>query len=101
MKITKLNGRYNANKKWGYTYSVTFSGLEWKKFYALKAQAKGMFGDSVELVRHYMWRADAEILKVAPWAYHYEKTSKPMFVYFRTEEQMEQCLMMFALSNTL
>ena len=101
MKITKLNGRYNANKRWGYTYSITFNGFDWKKFYAFKAQAKSMFGDSVEVVRHYMWKTDAELLKSAPWAFHYEKSSKPMIVYFRDKTEMDQCMMMFALTNTV
>lgn len=101
MKITKLNGRYNANKKWGFTYSVTFAGFEWRKFYAVKAQAEKMFGNSIEMKKSFLWRDDIALLRLAPWAYHYERTSKPMFVYFRTEEQMEQCLVMFALTNTI
>ena len=60
-----------------------------------------MFGDSVEVVRHYMWKTDAELLKSAPWAFHYEKSSKPMIVYFRDKTEMDQCMMMFALTNTV
>lgn len=99
MRVTKLNGRFNANKKWGYTYSITFNGFDWKRFYAFKSQAKAMFGDSTEMVRHYMWRDDAALLRTAPWAFHYEKSSKPMMVYFRNKTDMEQCVMMFALTS--
>lgn len=99
MRITKLNKRYNANKKWGYNYSITFNSFDWKKFYAFKAQAKAMFGDSAEIVRPYMWKDDAEFLRSAAWAYHYDKISKPMIVYFRDKTDMEQCIMMYALVN--
>ena len=101
MRITKLNGRFNANKKWGFTYSITFNGFDWKKFYAFKAQAKSMFGDSIEMKKSFLWRADIALLTSSPWAYHYDKTSKPMIVYFRNKTEMEQCMMMFALTNTV
>lgn len=100
MKITKLNRRYGANKKYGYEWQVELGGVEWKKYFALKDQARGIFGHSCETVRHFMWREDIDILKSAPYAYHYEHSRKPMFVYFRTKTDMEQCIMMFALTWT-
>lgn len=102
MKVTKLNGRYKVYKEWGYTYSVTFNGFggRWKQFYAFKAQAQAMFGDGGgEVKRKWMWREQLEQLKTAKWSHHYDKTSKPMIVYFRDKTEMEQCVMMFALMN--
>jgi hypothetical protein len=98
MKTYKLDHRYNAQKKWGFTYSVEFSDREWQAFYAMKAVAEQLFGTSTETVWTYTWRRDAEILRSAPWAYHYRRTNKPTFVYFRTEDEMSQALMMYALT---
>lgn len=100
MKITKINRRYGACKKYGYEWQVEFNGVEWKKYFALKDQARGIFGHSRETVRPYMWYEDVTFLKSAPYAYRYENSRKPMFVYFRTKTDLEQCIMMFALTNT-
>ena len=100
MKITKLNRRYNANKKWGYEWQVQIPSIHWRKYFAIKSQAQNMFGPSEDTVRHYMWRERMQILQSAAWAFHYDKSSKPSYVYFRTEDHMTQCLMMFALTNT-
>jgi hypothetical protein len=98
MKTYKLNHRYNAQKKWGFTYSVEFSDREWQRFYALKSIADKLFGDSTETVMRYVWRVDAELLKSAPWAYHYDRMNKPTFVYFRTQDDMERALLLLALT---
>lgn len=58
-----------------------------------------MFGPSEEAVRHFMWRDRMQILQSAPWAFHYDKSNKPTYIYFRTREDMDQCLMMWALTN--
>lgn len=99
MKIKRLDGRYSARKNYGYEWQVEFRGAEWKKYFSLKAHANTMFGASDETVRHYTWREVAALLKSAPWAYHYEKSYRPMFVYFRTKTEMEQCVMMFVLTQ--
>ena len=101
MKTKRLDGRYSACKQWGYTWQVEFRGFDWKKFYAFKAQAKSMFEDSVNISKPFLWRDEASVLKFAPWASSFVKSSKPMFVYFRTEDQMNQCIMMFALTGQI
>jgi len=97
MKITKLDLRYTANKRWGYRYSVTFRSYDWRKFFAFKSRAHDMFGPSEDIGRTFIWREQADILRSSPWAYKYVKSSEDSNVYFRTEDQMSQCLMMFAL----
>lgn len=99
MKTKRLDGRFRANKRWGYTWQVKFVGIEWRKYFAFNAQAKSMFGDSKELFPSFLWRDSIQLLETAPWAYHYDKSSKPSYVYFRTKTDMEQCLMMFALTG--
>ena len=99
MQKKKLYGRFRANKRWGYTWQVKFVGREWQKFYAFKAQVKSMFGDSEELFPSFLWRDRVQRLETAPWAYHWDRSHKPSYVYFRTEDQMTQCLMMFALTG--
>lgn len=99
MKITKLNNRYNACKKWGFTYSVTFQGFEWNSYYAFKRKTTELFNDSKEIKKSFMWKDDIDFLRVAPWACHYDKSSKPMIIYFRNEVDMNQVIMMFALSK--
>jgi hypothetical protein len=100
MKITKLDGRYAANKRWGYRYSVTFRSYAWKKYFAFKSRAQDMFGPSTDIGRTFIWREQADILRTGPWAYKYVKSSEDTYVYFRTEEAMNQVIMMFALTNT-
>lgn len=99
MKITKLDLRYTANKRWGYNYSVTFRGRDWRKYFAFKEQAQAMFGPSTDIGRTFIWREQADILRNGPWAYKYVKSSVDSNVYFRTEEAMNQVIMMFALTN--
>ena len=99
MKIKRLDGRFRANKRWGYTWQVEFSGYEWRKYFDFKAQAKSMFDASEELFPSFMWRDRVQLLETAPWAYHYDRSHKPSYVYFRTEDHMTQCLMMFALTG--
>lgn len=99
MKITKLNGRYTANRRWGYTYSVTFGAFEWKDFCAVKGKATAMLGNSTEMRKSFLWRDDINLLQTALWAYHYITTLKPMFIYFRNEDDMNQVLMMYALTK--
>lgn len=100
MKTKRLDGRYRANKRWGYTWQVEFAGYEWRKYFDFKAQAKSIFDASEELFPSFMWRDRVQLLETAPWAYHYDRSHKPSYVYFRTKDQMTQCLMMFALTNT-
>jgi hypothetical protein len=99
MKITKLDLRYTANKRWGYNYSVTFRSRDWKKYFAFKEQAQAMFGPSTDIGRTFIWREQADILRTGPWAYKYVKSSVDSNVYFRTEYTMNQVIMMFALTN--
>ena len=98
MKTYKLNHRYNAQKKWGFTHTVEFSEREWKRFYSLKSVAVKLFGDSTETVMRYMWRVDAELLKSAPWGYHYDRSHKPTYIYFRAKDDMERALLLLALT---
>jgi hypothetical protein len=102
MKITKLNGRYKAHKQWGFGYSVAFDPRAWKKYYAFITQLNSMFGKSREIPNFkFIWREDVAFLKQVPWAYSYIafNDKKPKMIYFRTEEQMNQAIVMFALSN--
>jgi len=98
MKITKLDLRYTANKKWGYNYSVTFRSHEWRKYFAFSSLVKNMFGLSTDIGRTFIWREQADILRNGPWAYKYVKSSEDSNVYFRTEDDMNQVVMMFALT---
>lgn len=100
MKITKLNRRYTANKKWGFAYSVTFPGHAWRKYFAFNSIAQDMFGPSTDIGRTFIWREQADILRNGPWAYKYVRSREDTNVYFRTEEAMNQVVMMFALTNT-
>jgi hypothetical protein len=100
MKITRLDLRYTANKKWGYNYSVTFRGREWRKYFAFSSLAKNMLGLSTDIGRTFIWREQADILRTGPWAYKYVRSSEDTYVYFRTEEAMNQVIMMFALTNS-
>ena len=100
MKITKLDLRYTANKRWGYNYSVTFRGRDWKKYFDFKSQAEKMFGPSTDISRTFIWREQADILRNGPWAYKYVKSSVDSNVYFRTEDAMNQVVMMYALTNS-
>ena len=101
MRTVKLNGRYNAYRKYGYKYSLELHANEWRKYFDLKKVVENMFGPSVEMVRRYgyMWKDDVALLKTAPWAYHYEVSRKPTFIYFREERDLEQAVMMWALTN--
>ena len=98
MKITQLDLRYTANKRWGYRYSVTFPSRHWKKYFAFKSRAQDMFGPSVDIGRRFLWRDDVATLKTGQWAYKYVKSSEDSNVYFRTEDAMNQAIMMFALT---
>jgi hypothetical protein len=100
MKITKLDGRYTANRRWGFAYSVEFPSRDWKKYYALKSQTEKMYGPSVETSRKYLWRDDVETLKTSPWAYKYTRSKDPSFIYFRTEEALNHAVMLYALTIT-
>ena len=99
MKRAKLDGRYTANRRWGYNYSVTIPSWNWNDYYKAKKIAVDMFGTSHDVKRRYIFRDDQERLLTAEWAFHYEKTSKPTVIYFRNEKYMEQVLMMFALTK--
>jgi len=99
MKIIKLDLRYTDNKRWGYNYSVTFRSRDWRKYFAFKEQAHAMFGPSTDIGRTFIWREQADILRTGPWAYKYVKSSEDTNVYFRTEDAMNQVIMMFALTN--
>jgi len=99
MKITKLDGRYTANRRWGFAYSVTFPGHAWKKYYALKSQAEKMHGSTIDIGRRYIWRDEATKLTSSPWAYKYTRSREDSFVYFRTEEVMDQTIMMYGLTR--
>jgi hypothetical protein len=98
MKITKLDLRYTANKRWGYRYSVTFRSRDWRKYFAFKSRAQDMFGPSEDIGRTFIWREQADILRTSPWAYKYVKSTVDSNVYFRTEDDMNQVVMMFALT---
>ena len=100
MKITKLDGRYTAKSRWGYQYSVTLPAHQWKKYFALKEKAHDMFGPSVDLSRRFLFKDDVHTLRTAPWAYKYTRSRDESFVYFRTEDAMNQCVMMYALTIT-
>lgn len=99
MKIKRMDNRFRACKDWGYMYQVTFASHQWREFYALKAQAKSIFDESTEIFPNWMWREHRLLLRTAPWAYHYDISRKPGYMYFRTEEHMSQCLMMLALTK--
>jgi hypothetical protein len=98
MKITRLDLRYTANKRWGYRYSVTFRSRDWRKYFAFKSRAQDMFGPSEDIGRTFIWREQADILRTSPWAYKYVKSTVDSNVYFRTEDDMNQVVMMFALT---
>jgi hypothetical protein len=98
MKITQLDLRYTANKRWGYRYSVTFRSRDWRKYFAFKSRAHDMFGPSVDIGRRFLWRDDVSTLKTSTWAYKYVKSTVDSNVYFRTEDDMNQVVMMFALT---
>jgi hypothetical protein len=98
MRITKLDLRYTANKRWGYCYSVTFRSYDWKKYFAFSSLAKNMLGLSTDIGRTFIWREQADILRNGPWAYKYVKSTVDSNVYFRTEDDMNQVVMMFALT---
>jgi hypothetical protein len=98
MQTKKLDGRYTANKRWGYNYSVTFRGRDWRKYFAFSSLAKNMLGLSTDIGRTFIWREQADILRTGPWAYKYVKSSEDSNVYFRTEDDMNQVVMMFALT---
>jgi len=100
MKITKLDGRYTANRRWGFAYSVEFPANAWKKYFALKKQAHDLYGPSIDIGRKYIWRDEADILRSGPWAYKYVKSSADTNIYFRKEDDMNQAVMMYALTNT-
>ena len=100
MKITKLDGRFTANKKWGYKYAVTFRSRDWKKYFAFKGKTQDLFGPSSDIGRRYIWRDEAAALKSGPWAYKYVKSSVDTNVYFRNEDDMNQVMMMYALTYT-
>ena len=101
MRTVRLNGRYNAYRKYGYKYSLEIPPHEWRKYFAIRTVAENMFGPSVEIVRRhgYMWKDNVALLKTAPWAYHYEVSRKPTFIYFREEQDLEQAVMLWALTN--
>jgi len=99
MKTMKLDRRYAARGRYGYEYAVNFRSMEWKRYFALKSVAVKFYGDSHDIKRTFIWREQKELLLTAPWAYHYDKSSKPTFVYFRTKEDMERALMLFALTG--
>jgi len=98
MRITKLDLRYTANKRWGYRYSVTFRSRDWRKYFAFKSRAHDMFGPSEDIGRTFIWREQADILRSSPWAHKYVKSTVDSNVYFRTEDDMNQVVMMFALT---
>ena len=98
MKMTKLDRRYTANNRWGYHYSVTLPAHQWKKYFAFKEKAHDMFGPSVDLGRRFLFKEDAQTLRTAPWAYKYTRSRDESFVYFCTESDMNQCIMMYALT---
>ena len=58
-----------------------------------------MFGESVDIAQRFMWRDDANTLKSAPWAYHYKNIRKTTYIYFREEQDLEQVIMLWALTN--
>ena len=99
MKMTKLDNRYKAKSKWGYSYSVTFRSYDWKKYFAFKTVAHNMFGASRDISQRFMFRDDVATLKEAVWAYRYIRSRDDSTVYFRNEDQMNQVVMMYALTN--
>lgn len=99
MKITKLDGRFTANKKWGYNYSVTFRARDWRKYFAFKGKTQELFGPSTDMCRAFIWREQAGILRSGPWAYKYVKSNADTNIYFRTEDDMNQAIMMYGLTN--
>lgn len=98
MKTRRLDGRFKANQKWGYLYRIEFGARDWQKYFQMKKQASSMLGESEDTTR-YLWRASMQMLKTAPWAYQFDRSHKPSYIYFRTEKDMEQCLMMWILSG--
>jgi len=101
MKITKLDGRFTANRRWGYQYAVTFLASQWKKYFEFKRKAEEILGPGLNSGLKFYFRDDSVLLKSNTWAYKYVKISKETAVYFRTEEDMNQVVLMYALTATV
>ena len=95
----KLDNRYAACSRYGFRYAVNFLGMEWKRYFDLKEVAVKFYGQSGEVKRNVLWREHKERLRTAPWAYHYDRSSKPTFVYFRTKEDLDKVMLLFALTK--
>ena len=98
MKTVKLDNRYNAYRKYGYKYCLTICTSEWRKYFDIKKVAVNMFGESVDMSRQYLWRDDVAKLNSAPWSWHYGNMRKPTHIYFREEQDLEQVVMLWALT---
>ena len=73
--------------------------MEWKRYFELKEVAVKFYGPGTETNRKFLWREQKELLLTAPWAYHYDRSSKPTFVYFRTKEDLDKAMLLFALTK--
>ena len=58
-----------------------------------------MFGESAEVGPRIMWRDDRALLGTAPWAQLYKNIRKTTHIYFREEKDLEQVVMVWALTN--
>ena len=98
MRTVKLDNRYNAHRKYGYKYCLMLCSTEWRKYFDIKKVAVNMFGESAEVGPRIMWRDDRALLGTAPWAYHYKNIRKTTHIYFREEQDLEQVVMLWALT---
>lgn len=100
MKITKIDKRYLANKRYGYNFAVAFHHFDFNAYYGLKKVAHSMFGDSRNITNRWAFKEDIVRLKTGAWAYRWIRSGKPMELYFRDESEMNQVVMMYALTKS-